>query len=257
MISLFDFWIRRAEALVALEKPEKLTYKKSWPLQEKYLFLMERDTAVELGGYPQESINLIAPSSRLQELTTLKDGVYCIGDQNAVSEKKKGLLSGGHSRRHVSFGKIVLLETDDVPQEQLYEFMQSVSLLEASFHMKDIMLRQSSVQYRINLRISTKAVKEGFSISELGWTIYETYRALAHVRSVVVILLVGEHSLYRSLEEPAEKIKELTTTLNHIFDGIDMDCGHCDLSAVCNEVEELRVLHRKQTGAEKKKEEEK
>ena len=111
------------------------------------------------------------------------------------------------------------------------------------------MLRQSPVHYNINLRVGKEAFHRGFDIQVLGETIYNAFRQMKYVKSVIVLLIVGESKLYKELLPIAEKIKEVTLTLNHIFDGIDMDCGHCDLSAVCNEVEAIRVLHKRRNGA--------
>lgn len=216
-------------------------------IAKKNIFLMERDTAIELGGYPKESINIIVPSSNLSELTKqverekslmLEEGVYCIGDPKLLYGKEK----------HISFGKIVLLETEHIPDEEWYEFTQSELLTDSKLWMNHVMLRQSPAHYNINLRIGKKAMHSGFDIQLLGETIYKTFRQMDYVKSVIVLLIVGESKLYKELLPAAEKIKEVTLTLNHIFDGIDMDCGHCDISVVCNEVEAIRSLHKRRNG---------
>ena len=57
--------------------------------------------------------------------------------------------------------------------------------------------------------------------------------------------------------DPAESQKVLQRTkqlkdkaahyaaLNTMFEGIEMDCGSCSMSPVCDEVEDLRRLHQK------------
>ena len=247
-MNIFDQYLLQILDKCALEAPKRLALTgSSIELAKKNTFLMERDTAIELGGYPQESINIIVPSSKLLELTKQaaggkaflpEDGVYCIGNPKLLQGKEK----------HISFGKIVLLETEHIPDDEWYDFTQSELLTDSKLWMEHVMLRQSPAHYHINLRIGKEAFGRGLDIQGLGETIYKAFRQMKYVKSVIVLLIVGESKLYKKLLPVAEKIKEVTLTLNHIFDGIDMDCGHCDLSAVCNEVEAIRVLHKRIKG---------
>lgn len=241
-----------AHPMQRLSRPESL-----WPVQEKNPFLMERDTAVELGGYPKESINLILPSFRLREgrgkdfsglmnqteeeqdkiwqEKTIPEGVYCIGNPEDMDGAKS----------HISFGKIVLLETEDIADDDLYAFTQEELLTDARIRMKDVMQRQSPTHYHVNLRIGKAAQAAGFNAAKLGWTVHEAFCRMEKVKSVTVILILGESELYRELFGTAEKVKEVTLTLNHIFDSIEMDCGHCEQNEICSEIEGMRALHRK------------
>ena len=241
-MNIFDKYIGetikicREYPLQKLSRPEKL-----WPIQEKNPFLMERDTAVELGGYPRESINLILPSSGLREQAEtgqakkLLEGVYCIGNPH--------IMDGTQS--HVSFGKIVLIETADITDDALYDFTQAELLTDARIRMKDVMIRQSPTHYNINLRVGKAALLAGFDAATLGWTVYEAFYRMEKVKSVTVILILGESRLYKALLDVGEKVKEATLTLNHIFDGIEMDCGHCEQKDICSEIEGMRALHKR------------
>lgn len=247
-MNIFDKYILQILNGCSSEDIKRLAFTgSSLELAKKNTFLMERDTAIELGGYPQESINIIVPSSKLPELTKqaernksimLEDGVYCIGDPKLLHGKEK----------HISFGKIVLLETEHIPDDEWYDFTQSELLTDSKLWMKYVMLRQSPSHYNMNLRVGKEAFHCGFDIHVLGETIYKAFRQMEHVKSAIVLLIVGESKLYKELLSTAEKIKEVTLTLNHIFDGIDMDCGHCELSVVCNEVEAIRLLHKRRNG---------
>ncbi|MCQ2496434.1 MAG: hypothetical protein MJ131_07565 [Lachnospiraceae bacterium] len=238
-MNIFDKDIEKLIGKLASEKIVKLTEAGDvWELVAKNPFLMERDTKIELGGYPKQSINIITASSRLRDMQEqLKGGVYCIGDPKLLTGKEK----------HISFGKIVLLETEDIEDSSWYDFTQAELITDAGIRMKDIMLRQSPTHYNINLRVSQNAYRSGFDAGFLGRTVYDAYTKMDRVRSATVIMIFGESRLYTELLEIAEHIKEITLTLNHIFDGINMDCGSCDLNEVCMEVEGLRELHKKNT----------
>lgn len=247
-MNIFDQYILQILDGCVSEDIKRLAFTgSSFEIAQKNTFLMERDTTIELGGYPKESINIIVPSSKLPELITqakkeksltLEDGIYGIGDSALLYGKEK----------HISFGKIVLLETENIPDDEWYDFTQSELLTDSKLWMKHVMLRQSPAHYNINLRVGKEALREGFDIPVMGETIYKAFRQMKHVKSVIVLLIIGESRLYKGLLSTAEKIKEVTLTLNHIFDGFDMDCGHCDLSVVCNEVEAIRALHKRRNG---------
>lgn len=244
-MNIFDKYIEQIIEECKSEQLSKLNKSAGeWEIVPRNAFLMEKETQVELGGYPKESINIIVPSMNMKELLEknglgeISDGVYCIGDSNLLKSKEK----------QISFGKIVLLWTEDVPDEKWYEFTQNELLTDSRIRLKDVMLRQSPTHYNINLRVGKKAIKDGFDFEVMGSTVSNSFRSMEYVKGVTVIFIVGESGLYKRLLLKAERIKEVTLTLNHIFDGINMDCGHCDLSEVCNEVEGIRALHKKYKG---------
>ena len=200
----------------------------------KNCFLMERDTAIELGGYPKESINLIVPANADDEAASpYGDGIYYIGDLDAAMDG------------HCSFGKIVILWADDIPDDKLYDFTQAQLMTDVGIRMENVMLRQSPNHYQINMRVGKEAINSGFTIPRMGRTIYDAFAQMEHVRAVTVIMLVGDNPLYKKLYPLAEKIKELSLALNHILDGIEMDCASCEQSVVCDEINEVRALHRR------------
>lgn len=245
-MNIFDQTIKQIINQISKQKVTKLNEGVSaWNASLTNPFLMERDTYMELGGYPKESINIYVPSSNMDKLLEgacddskcmLRDGIYLIGDASLLKSKQK----------HISFGKIILLSVDDIPDDKWYDFTQKELLTDAKNYMQDIMQRQSPTHYTMNLRIGKKAIRNGFCFDAMGKRVHNTFSQMEYVKDAVVILLAGDNDLYKSLLEQAERIKEITLTLNHIFDGIDMDCGHCDLSVVCNEVEGMRELHKKQ-----------
>lgn len=235
-MNIFDKYISDIQKILAHQKISRLNFSENeWKLTEKNTFLMERDTAIELGGYPKESVNIIVPSSDLYNLISLEEGIYSIGDTS--------LLSGKISEKHISFGKIVFLKTKDLKEDDFYSFTQSELLTDSRIRMSDIMLRQSPAHYNTNLRISKKALKNGFNAEIMAATVYKAFKNMEHVSNVTVLLIFGDSMPYKELLEAAENIKEATLTLNHIFDGINMDCGHCDVKEICNEIEGMRELH--------------
>ncbi|MBV1684079.1 hypothetical protein KR505_11765 [Eubacterium callanderi] len=203
-----------------------------WPETEKNPFIMERETAVELGGYPKESINLMISSSNFDFVE--KDGLWLIGDPKALYGKDK----------HLSFGKVVLLKCKDVNSEETYDYLKSVEFSDMRQHFFDVMVRMSTQKQFTNLRISKKAMKKGFTIDRLGWSMLQSFLALPQVEQVKIILILGDSPLYKELLPVAEKIRDVTSALNTMFDGIDFDCQSCKLNGICEEVEGLKKVHK-------------
>lgn len=203
----------------------------AWPTQERSAYIMERDTAIELGGYPKESISLLlacAPGNA----ALVEDGISLIQD-------KPGKRAG-----HVSFGKIVLVETEALDDDHAYEFMQSLKLADIRLQLRDVMLRSSTEQYYINLRVGKRAAAEGFSLEKMGRSIYRCFSELPEVKKTQVVLLTGELPLYKELLPVADSVHKAVLALNTIFDGVEMSCASCNLQSICAEVEGLRELHR-------------
>ena len=206
--------------------------KSFWPEAKKNPFIMERDTAIELGGYPEESVNLMVSSSSFD--FGKKGGVWLVGDPAGFGGRKK----------HLSFGKIVLLKCKDVESEKTYDYLKSVEFADIRQHFSDVMVRMSSQKQFTNLRVGKKAMKKGFTLEKMGWSMHRHFLALPQVEQVKLILILGDSPLYKGLLPVAEKIREVTSALNTMFDGIDFDCQSCKLSGICEEVEGLKKVHK-------------
>ena len=199
-----------------------------WDILDKNIYLFDKETAFELGGYPKESVNMLIQSSN-----SFLNGFYVIGDERLINKEK-----------HLSFGKIVLLRIKDIESDKIYDFTQDVLLKDAKSHFKDVMTRASSKHYYINYKVSKNALKQGFSFSSIAQAIKKQFMQIDAVEDVSVVFIVGDSNIYKELLPIVEKAKEVTLTLNHIFDGVDMDCHACNMNDICNEVQGLRKLHK-------------
>ncbi len=228
-MKIFDEYIKQTlNILESYEKKPLVDQGACLGLVKKSIFMMEKDMAVELGGYPKESINLILATSEMD----FEEGVFMLGDADLTSSD------------HLSFGKVVLLLTEDIPDDKLYDFTQETLLKDVSLKFEDVMLRTSPAHYYTNLRISKKAMRNGFSFDKMASTVRAEFEKIPNVKKAQVLLIAGDSPVYRQLLPIAENVKEVTVALNHIFDGIDMDCGSCVWNELCDEVEGLRELHK-------------
>lgn len=226
-----------------------------WPAADRNPFIMERDTAAELGGYPKESINLILSTSAGLPI----EGIHLIGVTGKANSGRTGGMHGDRTgdracdrtggqiipAGHQSFGKIVFLQTEEIQEDEIYDFQQRIQLADLRLQLRDVMVRSSSRQYLLNLRVGKKAIADGFDLEILVRTIYAHFRNIPKVKDAAVVLIAGDSPLYRQLMPAAERVREITAALNTMFEGIEMDCGSCSMSPVCDEVEDLRRLHQK------------
>ena len=199
-----------------------------WEILDKNIYLFDKNTAFELGGYPKESVNMLTQSSN-----KLIDGFYVVGDENLIKTEK-----------HLSFGKIVILKIKDIDVDNIYDFSQEVLLKDAKSHFKDVMTRASSKHYYINYKVSKDAQKAGFSFAKIANAIKAQFMQIDAVEDVSVIFIIGDSDIYKKLLPLCEKTKEATIALNHMFDGVDMDCHSCTMNDICDEVQGLRKLHK-------------
>ena len=227
-MTVFDTLLTRTWEALSGESLQALPDCAPRELREKNCFLMDRDTACELGGHPKESVNLLLPCGKISE-----GGCFFIGDPELLKKEK-----------HFSFGKIVLLETEGVSNEEAYDFVQEMLKADFRLYFSGVMTRTSPSRSQVNLKVSRTALEEGFDFAAMAAGIRGQFLRLPGVKDAKVILIAGENGLYKKLLPIAEMQGEITRALNHIFDGIPMDCGNCELQEVCDEVEDLRKLHK-------------
>jgi len=66
------------------------------------------------------------------------------------------------------------------------------------------------------------------------------------VDAVEVLLVSSESEDVRRLEPIGSKVGQTLRAMNKMAEKLEYDCANCGFSDVCNEVEGLRRMHRKQ-----------
>lgn len=231
-MEVFDRYIADVEQILKLYPMKRLeTNGAYWPPAEKNPFLLERNTAIELGGYPRESVNLILSSS----------GLRFEADREAYLIGKPALFRHGESR--LSFGKIVFIKTGEVKAEDTYDYVKSAEFADIRLRLRDVMLRLSSEKCFTNLRVGTTAFREGFTMEKMAGSMLRQFMEIPGVEQVKLVLILGDSPLYKTLLPITEKVREVTIALNTMLDGMEFNCGSCNLSAICAEVEGMRAIH--------------
>ncbi len=202
-----------------------------WKDQESSEFIMQRDSAMEIGAGGEPSVNytLVTTSGKLTQ-----DEVLVYG--NDIDKIKKD----------TAFARIVILETDDlgeeIDQEKAFQAIRNLEFVRYHVFPKGYMVRVSARSNQEQIRISKEAVKGGISFYKVGGLYIKKYKEIPEVKNVKIIF-VTDRNLVEKLMPNADKVDAVTRTLTHILDGMPTDCGHCSMKAVCDEVDGMRELH--------------
>lgn len=198
-------------------------------MSERNPVLLLKDTAYELGGSSKNCVSTLAVTSGM----SFGNEIVLYGkDLNEIKED-------------CNFGKIVFLEIEDVSEEEAFEKIKELELIRFKCCPDGFMTRASALNMREQLRVSKKAVKKGISFSDYGSFLINEYLKYSNVKSVKIIFITDTAD-FDFLYNISEKIKSTTSALNHIFDNILFDCSSCNLKEICDEVDGMKELHKKQ-----------
>lgn len=227
-MTLYDGFIKRIFEILP-ENCKKFGFEKSkLKSSGKNSILLLRDTAYELGGSQKPCVSTTVVTSSM----SFDNSVLLYGRD--IPEIKDDCC----------FGKIVLLQIEDIDEEQAFDKIKELELVRYNFCPEGFMSRASALNLREQLRVSKKAVKKGVSFKDYGNALIEQYLKNPIVKSVQIIFIT-EFDDFNELVLIADKIRSTTSALNHILDNVLFDCSTCNLKEICDEVAGMKELHMK------------
>lgn len=191
--------------------------------------ILLKDCAFELGG---EDLPCVS-ASLLTDDIHIENGIVLIGND------LKDLKSAS------PFAKIVLIEisAQSADEQVFYDIIKEADYQKFKMPIEGFMSRASAFNNREQVRVAKSAVKSGLSFEKVGNALIDEYLKLPFVKNVKVIFITDEKFDFDTLDKYVSKSKEITKALNHIFDNLLMDCNHCNLKQICDEVEGMKELH--------------
>lgn len=227
---------------VKIYKPDSLKY---WKDEGENTLILQKEAAFELGGSNLSSANytLVTSSDLINEdeiLVVGPDLCEINGDvpflRVAVIKTSEDLNSSPTDEN--------LSEGAKEEQNKAYNAVKNLEFVRYHVFPKGYMVRVSAMTHREQVRVSKAAVSAGISFARVGSLYIRKYKALPGVINAKLIFIT-EPGLVKALEKNAKKTDDITKTLNHILDGMALDCGHCNLKPICDEVEGMREEHMK------------
>ena len=128
--------------------------------------------------------------------------------------------------------------------EALHAALRAVDYVRYHNFPKGYMMRISSVKEREPVRVSKQAIADGMTFSHIGSEMINAYRKRKEVEAVQIYFLTSKTADYELLYDKAHRIEQITDSLNHMFNGLVMDCSACKSRELCDEIDGMKELHK-------------
>lgn len=201
-----------------------------WPSTPNKNLVLGSDTAVELGDPRQASVSLMIWNEA--EEAAERGQVTIVGPDLAEITDKK-----------VSFGKIVIVNGRGFDEDNSYDRYQLLEQARYAMRLDGYMMRSASQYQREWSRVSKDALQKGFSFQVLGQVLIAELLKNDFVSSVEVIFVTSGKEDVLELKAVSEEVATRIGAMNKMADMMHVeDCGICEYSDVCSDVDELRDM---------------
>lgn len=202
-----------------------------WPAAGNRNLVLQSDTAIELGNPANESLSLSIWTENPEAVTDNR--ITLIGPDIQGSEGSR-----------LPFGKIVLIEGKGFNEENAYDRFREIDLVRFDISLKGYMMRAASRYMREWSRISKSAVENGFSFSVFGTAIIGELKKIDYIKSVEVIFITSTDKDVALLKPVASQVEQINNAMTKMMEEMSFDCDECEYSDVCDDVSELRAMHK-------------
>lgn len=230
-MKLYDECIAELDELLEAHQLIRLTVKEDdgdWPDEGKNQLIFRNDMAFELGGDTLPAVSGIL----------LTDNKECVsGDEILLCGKDLSKL-----KEDTPYARITLLRVRNEDMGDANAQYQAIRKMEYTrYHLnpKGFMMRISAINQREAVRVSKESIKEGLSFSKVGSLFLQAYHKHPAVEAVKIIFITEPDFPYAKLSKLMGQSENITKTLDHLLNKVNMDCKACSLQQVCAEVETL------------------
>lgn len=222
------------------ESIKELPTDKHWEVTSNEGLVLRNEMAYELGGKTLPAVGLTACTTTKGCVD--KDGIYLIGSDLPDISKDTAYA-------RITFIRLKECVAASSPQE-LYGILRAVDYVRYHNYPKGYMTRISAIKEREPVRVAKEALAEGMTFSHIGSELIRAYKQRKEVAAVQIYFITDENADYEKLKSTAERIEQITDSMNHIFNGLIMDCSTCGSRELCDEIDGLRQLHHNMTETE-------
>jgi len=204
---------------------------KKWPSGERGNIVLASDTGVELGNPEKESASFILWTENTGEI---KDGrINLIGPD----------ISGSKGES-LPFGRVVILGVKGMDENNCYERHRQIDTARYNLNLKGYMMRAVSQYMREWSRVSIEALANGFDFTTIAGALSSIYRPIEFIKSVEYIFVTSSADDVRFIGEKGLRVQRLIGAMNKMATEMTFDCGSCDYTDLCSEVEGLRSMRK-------------
>jgi CO dehydrogenase/acetyl-CoA synthase beta subunit len=233
-----DKTLELADAEDLVDRTRTFTYNTRvlWPKVKRQIIL-PGDMALELGAPGSESTSFLmwtdVGSDTAQRVV---DGrIRLIGPDIREAPTQE-----------LPFGKVVLVSGHGFDESNAYSRYSEMDRLKLKLDLSGYMLHAAPQQNREWGRVGKQALAEGFSLEVLGNELIRSLKALPYVDATEVIMVTSSAEEVRRFKPLGDKVARAVVAMDKMLEHLAYDCGNCDFQDVCDEVDELRVMHRRQ-----------
>jgi len=204
----------------------------SWPAGGGRNIVMKEDMGLELGSPQMESLSCLLWT---HDHAAIEDGrITLVGPDFPESQ--------GMS---LPFGKVVLAVVEGFTEDNAYDLHKDLDFLRYSLDLKGFMMRSVSQYMREWCRISTAAIRDGFSVRILGSELIRLFHTMPFVKAVEVIYVTSSPDDVVRLREITSPAERIIAAMNKMASEMDFECSTCDYQDVCDEADGLRGMRDK------------
>jgi len=217
---------------------KKLPSDKAWEVTAQESLVLKRDMAYELGGGMNKAISSIAFTTSSECVSD--DGVYLMGED--LQDIKEDISYARFT--FIRLNESYIKDIQEKNAEALHAALRAVDYVRYHNFPKGYMMRISSVKEREPVRVSKQAIADGMTFSHIGSEMINAYRKRKEVEAVQIYFLTSKTADYELLYDKAHRIEQITDSLNHMFNGLVMDCSSCKSRELCDEIDGMKELHK-------------
>lgn len=201
-----------------------------WKMLKSNEFLMGKEVAFELGDRFKDSVVYNVQTS----------------DKSLVGEDKIFLIGKDLQdiKENTNFSRVALFNIDDISDpNKAYIGVRKLNYERYKIIPEGYMVLSSSFENKENVRVSKKAIENGLTFETLGNLYINQYKQLKGVNAVQIYFIVGDFDFVKDLIDVSKKVNEVTEAFDHILKNVILDCDVCPLKTICDDIEQLRLLH--------------
>lgn len=235
-MKVFDETIRKMEALLGNYSARLLPPLEGYPTEKEKVFLFPEDAYCSLGGRN-------VPSSYSFSYTS--DPALVAKEQSYLIGKDLPELSGEVPFVHAVMLRLSENEKND---QELYGMFRRIEYTRYSLFPAGYMVKVNTNQLKEGALVGFEAKEKGLNFAALASLFASSFRKEKSIVAVKQYFVTDPSFPYGEFASLASSSERIIVTLDHIMKKLVMDCSSCEFKGVCDEIEGMRELHKKEEG---------